>query len=46
LERSKNFVIGGAAGEKMFEKETKNNISGRKVKNKSKNKSDEKDLGL
>jgi len=46
LERSKNFVIGGAAGKKMCEKETKNKKSEKKVKNKSKNKSDEKDLGL
>jgi hypothetical protein len=43
VERTKNFVVGGAAGKKMCEKEAKKNISERKVKNK--NKSDEKDLG-
>jgi len=35
LERTKNFVVGGAAGKKMCEKEAKKNISERKVKNKS-----------
>jgi hypothetical protein len=34
LKRSKNFVVGGAAGKKMCEKETKNNISEKKVKRK------------
>jgi hypothetical protein len=29
LERSKNFVIGGAAGEKMFEREVKKNLMNR-----------------
>jgi hypothetical protein len=38
-------VVGGAARKKMCEKEAKNNISGKKVK-KSKNKSDEKYLGI
>jgi hypothetical protein len=34
LERSKNFVVGGAAGKKMCEKEAKNKKSEKKVKNK------------
>jgi len=32
VERTKNFVVGGAARKKMFEKETKNKKSEKKVK--------------